>query len=394
MSAVTPSRLLVLVLGILTAFAPISIDMYLPAFPTLERAFNARASDVQLTLSTFFLGLAVGQLIYGPVADRFGRRPPLFFGIALYILASFGCVYATSIEALILFRFLQALGGCAGMVISRAVVRDLFDEKGAARMFARLMAIMGAAPILAPFLGGQLLLYADWRAIFWVLVGFGVLCLAGVTFVLTETLVVERRRSLHPVSVLSTYLRLFGDRYFMGHVLGQSLTFGSMFAYLTASPFVFISLYGVPAEQFGWIFGTNAVGFIGASQVNLYLLRWAQPKQILSIGLGVTLTAGVVLAVTVWSGVGGLWGVLIPQFFFLASLGFIGPNAMARALAPQGGNAGSASALIGTMQFGVAATTGAIVASLPATSAVPMATAMAAAALLGNLAYRTLVGRR
>jgi DHA1 family bicyclomycin/chloramphenicol resistance-like MFS transporter len=394
MPAATPSRLLVLVLGVLTAFAPISIDMYLPSFPTLERAFDARPSDVQLTLSTFFLGLATGQLIYGPVADRFGRRPPLFFGIALYIVASLGCVFATSIDALIAFRFLQAFGGCAGMVVSRAVVRDLFDEKGAARMFARLMAIMGAAPILAPFLGGQLLLYADWRAIFWVLVGFGFLCLAGVTFVLTETLAVERRRSLHPVSVLTTYLRLFADRYFMGHVLGQSLTFGSMFAYLTASPFVFISLYGVPAEQFGWIFGANAVGFIGASQVNLYLLRLAQPKQILSIGLGVTLTAGIVFAATAWSGIGGIWGVLIPQFFFLASLGFIGPNAMARALAPQGANAGSASALIGTMQFGVAAATGAIVASLPATSAAPMATAMVAYALLGNLAYRTLVGRR
>ncbi|MSP49738.1 MAG: Bcr/CflA family multidrug efflux MFS transporter [Alphaproteobacteria bacterium] len=389
-----PSRLLILVLGALTAFAPISIDMYLPSFPTLERAFEARASDVQLTLSTFFLGLAIGQVIYGPVADRFGRRPPLFFGIALYILASLGCVFATSIEALILFRFLQAFGGCAGMVISRAMVRDLFDEKGSARMFARLMAIMGAAPILAPLLGGQLLLFADWRAIFWVLVVFGFLCLAGVTFVLKETLAIERRRSLHPVSVLATYLRLFADRYFMGHVLGQSLTFASMFAYLTASPFVFISLYGVPAERFGWIFGGNALGFILASQVNLFLLKWTTPGRILSVGLLVTLAAGLLPAITTATGFGGLPGILVPQFFFLVSLGFIGPNAMARALAPQGANAGSASALIGTMQFGIAAATGAIVAALPNTSAMPMTAAMAVAAILGNLAYRILVGSR
>ncbi len=394
MSSYRPSPLLVLVLGALTAFTPMSVDMYLPSFPALERYFAARPSDVQLTLSTFFLGLAIGQAIYGPVSDRFGRRPPLIFGATVYILASLGCALAPSIQRLIAFRFLQALGGCVGMVISRSIVRDLFDERGAAKMFATLMAIMGVAPIPAPLLGGQLLIHMSWQAMFWILTGFGCLILLAVILGLPETLPPERRRSLHPASVFRTYVRILGDRYFMGHSLSQSLAFAGMFAYITGSPFVLISLYGVPAEYYGFVFGANAVGFIGAAQINVRLLSRTAPGVILSLGLAAAATAGTFVFLAAITGIGGLAGLLLPLFFFLTCLGFIGPNSTARALAPQGANAGAASAVLGTIQFTAGGLSGAIVAALPKTSAVPMAAMIGGCAVLGLAAHRALVGRR
>ena len=394
MSAYKPTPLLVLILGALTAFTPMSVDMYLPSFPSLERYFAAAPSDVQLTLSTFFLGLALGQAIYGPVSDRFGRRPPLIFGSIVYILASLGCALAPSIQGLIAFRFLQALGGCVGMVISRSIVRDLFDERGAARMFATLMAIMGVAPILAPLLGGQLLIYMNWQAMFWILTGFGCLILFAVLFGLKETLPEDSRRSLRPSSVVTTYWRIVTDPYFMGHSLSQSLTFAGMFAYITASPFVLISLYGVPAEHYGFVFGANAVGFIGAAQVNVRLLSRTTPGVILSIALAVAAAMGALVALAAITGFGGLAGLLAPLFLFMASLGFIGPNSTARALAPQGANAGAASAVLGTLQFAMGGLSGALVAALPKTSAIPMASMIGGCALLGLAAHRALVGRR
>jgi len=394
MSAHPTSRLLVLVLGALTAFTPMSVDMYLPAFPEIARDLGARTTEVQLTLSFFFLGLAIGQLIYGPVADRFGRRPPLIFGCVVYIGASLGCALAPDIHALIAFRFLQALGGCVGMVITRSIVRDMFDEKGAARMFAQLMAIMGVAPILAPLLGGQLLVYASWHAIFWILTVFGVLNLIAVLTVLKESLPVERQRSLHPAAVAATYLRLLTDRYFVGHALSSSLSFAGMFAYVTGSPFVFIEYYGVSAQHYGWIFGMNAIGFIGAAQVNHRLLSRTTTKTLLSMALVVTVTAGLAVALAGVTGFGGLPGLLVPLFVFISSMGFITPNATARALAPQGANAGSASAVLGTLQFCAGGAIGAVVASLPSTSPAPMALMIALCGVLGITAHRVLVGRR
>ncbi len=394
MSASKPSPLLVAILGALTAFTPMSVDMYLPSFPALEQHFAARASDVQLTLSTFFIGLAIGQAIYGPVADRFGRRPPLIVGSVIYILASLGCALAPSIQGLIAFRFLQALGGCVGMVISRSIVRDLYDERGAAKMFATLMAIMGVAPILAPLLGGQLLIYMHWQAMFWILTGFGCLILLAVLFGLEETLPEDRRRSLHPGSVFRTYVRILSDRYFMGHSLSQSLTFAAMFAYITGSPFVLISFYGVPAEHYGFIFGANAVGFIGAAQINVRLLSRTTPGVILHLALGAAAIFGTIVFLAGATGIGGLPGLLIPLFFFMSCLGFIGPNSTARALAPQGANAGAASAVLGTIQFTMGGISGAIVAALPTTSAMPMAAMIGGAGLLGFAVHRLLVGRR
>lgn len=204
----------------------------------------------------------------------------------------------------------------------------------------------------------------------------------------------ERRRSLRPSSVFQTYVRILSDRYFMGHSLSQSLTFAGMFAYITGSPFVLISLYGVPAEYYGFVFGANAVGFIGAAQINVRLLSRTTPGVILSFGLAGAATAGSFVFLAAITGIGGLVGLLVPLFFFLTSLGFIGPNSTARALAPQGANAGAASAVLGTIQFTAGGISGAIVAALPKTSAVPMAAMIGGCAVLGFILHRALVGRR
>jgi len=253
---------------------------------------------------------------------------------------------------------------------------------------------MGVAPILAPLLGGQLLIYMSWQAMFWILTGFGCLILALVWFWLPETLPPERRRSLHPGSVFRTYVRILSDRYFMGHSLSQSLTFAGMFAYITGSPFVLISLYGVPAEYYGFVFGANAFGFIGAAQINVRLLSRTTPGVILSLGLAAAATFGSLVFLAALTGIGGLVGLLVPLFFFLTCLGFIGPNSTARALAPQGANAGAASAVLGTIQFVAGGISGAVVAALPTTSAVPMAAMIGGCAVLGFLLHRALVGER
>jgi DHA1 family bicyclomycin/chloramphenicol resistance-like MFS transporter len=234
----------------------------------------------------------------------------------------------------------------------------------------------------------------SWQAMFWILTGFGCLILVLVWFWLPETLPPERRRSLHPGSVFRTYLRIVSDRYFMGHSLSQSLTFAGMFAYITGSPFVLISLYGVPAEYYGFVFGANAFGFIGAAQINVRLLSRYTPGIILALGLAAAAAAATFVFLAALTGVGSLAGLLVPLFFFLTCLGFIGPNSTARALAPQGANAGAASAVLGTIQFAAGGISGAIVAALPTNSAAPMAAMIGGCAVLGFILHRVLVGER
>jgi Bcr/CflA subfamily drug resistance transporter len=259
---------LVVILGTLTAFAPLSIDMYLPGLPAIAREFGVPTSAVQQTLAVFFVGLSLGQALYGPISDRVGRRRPLLFGCALYVVACIGCALAPTIGSLIVLRLAQALGGCAGVVIARSVVRDLFDQKEAARMFSFLMLVMGLAPILAPLIGGQVLAAWGWRAIFVVLAGFGVLCVVMVLFGLPETLPAERRVQAGLGEALRVYGRLLTDMHFMGYVLASGLASACMFTYISGSPFVFIELNGVPPERYGLIFGMNALGLIVASQIN------------------------------------------------------------------------------------------------------------------------------
>ena len=252
-------------LGALSAFGPLAIDFYLPAFPAMAQAFGTDEKHVQTTLAAYFLGLSLGQLAYGPVADRFGRRTPLLFGITLFTLASLACAYAPNLQTLVLARFVQALGGCAGMVLSRAIVSDKCDPVASAKVFSQLMLVMGLAPILAPMLGGVLVNVSGWQSIFLALSLFSAACLLAVSLGLPESLPPDMPRQ--PLSgALRQYLRLLGDRVFTGHALTGGIAIAGMFAYIAGSPFVFIKLYGVPAEHYGWLFGTNAAGFILMAQ--------------------------------------------------------------------------------------------------------------------------------
>jgi MFS transporter, DHA1 family, multidrug resistance protein len=379
---------LTFMLGSLTALGPLSIDMYLPSFQAIARDLTASPAQVQLTLAVFFVALGIGQAFYGPLSDRFGRRRPLCFGLALYVLASAGCALARSIEALVAWRFAQALGGCAGMVIARAVVRDRFDEREAARFFSLLILVTGLAPILAPSIGGQILVFFSWRAIFWTLAGFALVGFITATFLLPESLPPERRTVGGVATALRVYARLLRDRAFMRYALSGALVISGMFAYIFGSPFVFMQIYGVRPERFGWIFGAIALGLIGASQLNRVVLARVAGARILSHALVVTAAAGVILLVMAWTGVGALAGLLGPLFFYIASLGFVLPNVIATALGPQGGNAGTASALLGTLQFGAGATVGALLGVLGDGTAVPMAGLIAACGLSALLVHR------
>jgi DHA1 family bicyclomycin/chloramphenicol resistance-like MFS transporter len=375
-------------LGSLTALGPLSIDMYLPSFQAIARDLRASPAQVQLTLAVFFVALGIGQAFYGPISDRFGRRRPLCFGLALYILASAGCASARSIEALVGWRFAQALGGCAGMVIARAVVRDRFDERESARFFSLLMLVTGLAPILAPSIGGQILVLFSWRAIFWTLAGFALVGFVTATFVLPESLPPERRTEGGVATALRAYARLLCDRAFMRYALSGALVISGMFAYIFGSPFVFMQIYGVRPERFGWIFGFIALGLISASQLNRVLLARVAGARILSHALVVTATAGVILLVMAWTRAGGLAGMLGPLFVYIASLGFVLPNVIATALGPQGRNAGTASALLGTLQFGAGAMVGTLLGALGDGTAVPMAALIAACGLSALLVHR------
>ncbi|MNF34855.1 Bicyclomycin resistance protein [compost metagenome] len=362
----------ILILGALSAFGPLAIDFYLPAFPAMALAFGTDENHVQMTLAVYFLGLSIGQLAYGPVADRFGRRIPLLIGVGLFTAASVACAYAPNLEWLIGARFIQALGGCAGMVISRAVVSDKCDAVGSAKVFSQLMLVMGLAPILAPLLGGLLVNTTGWQSIFLALTGFSALAGLAVATGLPESLPAHIPRQ--PLSgALRQYGRLLADPIFLGHALTGGIAIAGMFAYIAGSPFIIIKLYGVPAEHFGWLFGINAAGFILVAQVNARLLAKRGPMFLLARAVWVYLAAGLTLLAVSSLHTAQLWPLLIPLFICIASLGCISPNAAACAMSGQGARAGSASALLGCLQFSVAAGASALVGVLHDGSAVPMA---------------------
>lgn len=376
---------LVLVLGTLTAFGPLSIDMYLPAFPQIASDFKTSTGNVQLSLTSFFIGLALGQLFYGPALDRFGRKPPVYFGLAVYVFASIICARSPTIEVLVVARFLQAIGACAGMVVSRAVVRDLFEERDAARVFSLLMLVMGVAPILAPLVGGYVTLHLGWHANFTILAILGVLSLAAVVTVLPET------RGPNPGvkvrAILPTYLSIARSRRFIGFACSGGLAQAGMFAYITGSPFVFIELFGLSPELYGWVFGSNAFGLIVASQINLRLLKRFSPEKILHVSFLILAAAGVALVLTAGLGL-GMVATMIPLFVFIATLGLTLPNTSAAALAAEGPRAGSASAFLGTLQFTFAALSSAAVSRFHNQTSIPMSGTIAACGLLALAVFR------
>ena len=382
---------LLLILGAIVAIGPLSIDMYLPALPALQGYFNTDASTVQLSLASYFIGLAVGQLVYGPISDRVGRLRPLRFGLIVYILASIACAVATSAEALVWLRLLQALGGCAGMVIVRAIVRDRFEPQEMAQVLSTLVLIMGLAPILAPLMGAQILVYFGWQAIFMVLACFGLFCLILVMRGLEE--------SWHPPEklltgkeILLTYARLLRHRRFMGFALSGGIAQAGMFAYIAASSFVYIQVYGVSTTDFGWYFGANAAGLIIASQTNARLLRRYRAEHILHFVLAFNACCGLLMLGLILADIGGLWGVALPLFAAISSLGFTFPNSTAAAMAPFGDRAGMAAALLGTLQFSLAAMASVAVGWLHDGTALPLAAVISVCGITSVVIMRVMVG--
>jgi DHA1 family bicyclomycin/chloramphenicol resistance-like MFS transporter len=331
--------------------------MYLPAFPTLAAELSATPAEVQRTLATFLLGISLGQLGAGPLSDRFGRRPPVFAGLAVYAMASFGCALAAGVESLAWLRLLQALGGCVGMVVSRAVMRDLCDERGMVRMGAMLMLVMGAAPILAPMPGAWLLALGGWRVIFWGLGIYALLAMLAVALFLPESLPSERRRRRDGLAlVVSVYLSILRDRRFLSHALAGAIPMTGLFAYLFASPVVLMEGHGLGPVEYGLAFGANAFGLILASQVVARLVRRVAPARRLVWALACCATAG--LAVPAAVATGALTPLLAVLFLYLSTMGAVLPLAGALAMGPLGRVAGSGSAVLGTLQFGLGSAVG------------------------------------
>jgi len=386
---------LVLLLGALTAFVALSIDMYLPALPSIGRQLGSSAGDAQITLSTFFAGLAIGQFLYGPASDRWGRRGPLLFGIAVYVLASAACAFAPSIPLLAAARFIQALGGAAGPVIARAAVRDRFGARDSARVLSLLMLVMGLAPIIAPFLGAGLLAVLSWRAIFAVLTLFGTIMGVATLIGLRETRSAEtavQARSEHPVR---GYLALLGQPVLVGYMMSGAFNSAALFTYIAAAPGVVMGFYGVPPSHFVWVFGANAASLIAMSQLNAHLLRRMTPERLLVLARPFSLLFGLVMAVDATTGFGGLWGVLAPLFCLFGSFGFIMPNTMAAGLSLDPRRVGSASALMGGVQFGVGAVISALVAATHDTGPRPLAYAVLASMVASTVAlYAIAMPRR
>jgi DHA1 family bicyclomycin/chloramphenicol resistance-like MFS transporter len=367
------ARKLAWTLGGMSVFGPLAIDMYLPAFPTIAEELDTSLGMVQITLAVFLLGLAVGQILWGTLSDRVGRRLPLLAGCILFSTMAVICATTQTIAILIAARFLMGLGGSAGVVVSRAIVRDLFEENEAAKFYSMMMIIGGIGPIVSPFLGSLLLTHFDWRAIFWTITAFGSLCVLAVLGIIPETLAAKNRVRGHVVDVFLGYGRILGDRRFLAPALTIGCTSGILFTYIANSPFIFIELFKVPAAYFGFLFATNSIGLYIGGQSNRWLLRRFSSEQLLSKGLWINVAASTVLVGCAVTEIGGLPLFFAVLFVCLTTLGIIFPNATAIAMQPFAAKAGSASALLGIFQFLLGAAGGALVGILQCGTAIPMA---------------------
>jgi MFS transporter, DHA1 family, multidrug resistance protein len=386
---------LLLLLGAMSAFPPITTDIYLPALPELTHDLRGTITQGQMTLAVYFVGLGFGQLFHGPWSDRVGRRPAMLIGAAIYLAASVGCAVASTMSEMIALRFLQAAGACSGVVISTAVVRDRFGQQESARIFSMLLTLRGVGPIVAPLAGGVMVTYLGWRAIFWAVTLFGMTLGLSVLFALKESRTEEVAARARCESPIGAYRAVLRNRRILGYMSTSGLNFSCMFAWIAAAPYLVITLYKVPAVYFGWIFGANAAGFMIAAQINRRLLKAYRSDDILPWGAIGAVFAAAVLLSDALTGFAGAAGVFVPLFLVVSSLGFVSTNAMAGGLAVDPARAGTVSALFGVSQFAVAGLTTATTALLAREPAVSMAVAIMICAL-GALAFplRLLARRR
>ncbi len=363
-SAAHASIPFLLLLGAMSAFPPVTTDIYLPALPDLTASLKGTTAHGQATLAMYFLGLGTGQLFYGPWSDRIGRRPTMLVGVALYLAATAGCALATSMHTMIALRFAQAIGACSGVVVAAAIVRDRFDQQESARIFSMLMVVRGLGPILAPIAGGVIVSFLGWRAIFWALSAFAVVLGVSVALALPETrtaAVAQRARSESP---FAAYAAALGQPRIFGYMITNGLNFASMFAWIAAAPYLLIGVYKVPTVYFGWIFGVNAAGFMAAAQINKLLLRRHPADLMMSFGALAAALAAAILLVDALTGFGGAFGVMLPLFAVVSSLGLVSTNAMAGGMSVDPSRSGSVSAIFGTAQYalgGIATAAGAFI---------------------------------
>lgn len=384
------SRRTIFLLGSLSAFGALSIDMYLPSLPTLQQHFQVHQLSIQLTLAAFFLGFSGGQAILGPISDRFGRRIPLLVALTLYVGASIACAVAPSALWLAIFRLLQGIGACSGPVIGRALVRDLFPPQDATHIFSRMILVMGVAPIFAPLIGGYLLVFFGWQAIFVLLALLGAMSLGASALLLPAGHSGDPSHSLHIFAIFSRFRDLLRDPNFRPYAIILAASFSGMFAYIAGSPFIFIQLHKVPADDFGWIFGFNALGLIALSQFNRFLHRQFSARTILRFALWMQGVAAALLFLASLLPETGLAGLLIPLFLYVACIGLVSPNSTALAMHQQGQQAGTASALLGSLQFASAAIAAIGVGLVSIPSAVPMSVVILFCAMVAVLTGRTL----
>ncbi|NSL87373.1 multidrug effflux MFS transporter [Chitinophaga solisilvae] len=383
---------LILILGALTALGPFSIDMYLPGFRDIGKDFGVDPSRVGLTLSSFFIGISAGQLLYGPLLDRFGRKKPLYMGLTLYILASAGCVYASTLESLVVMRFIQAIGSCAAAVASVAMVRDLFPVHENAKVFSLLMLVVGASPMLAPAIGGYMIDEFSWPSVFVVLGSLGILIFLSCLLWLPESYKPDPTISLKPKPIISSFISVATTPQFYTYAFTGAAAFAGLFAYVSGSPQVFMEIYHLDAKVYGWIFAGLSVGFIGCSQVNSLLLKRYTSQQIVPVALTLQVIIAALFALTAWAGWLPLTGTLTLLFLYLCCMGFINPNTAALSLAPFHKTAGTASSLMGAAQLGIGAIASVVVSMYNPTSAFPMAVTMCGFSALGLLIL--LTGKR
>jgi MFS transporter, DHA1 family, multidrug resistance protein len=376
---------LILILGLLSAIGPFSIDMYLPGFPSIAKDLNTTVDYVSYSLASFFIGISFGQLICGPLLDRFGRKWPLYIGLVVYILASLGCAWSTSIESLVIFRLFQALGGCVGSVAPRAIIRDVFPLNENAKIFSLMILILGVSPILAPSVGSFTIALFGWQSVFIILTVVTALLLVAVILWLPESKQPDKTLSLKPKPILLSFYSVLKHPQFYTYAFTGAVSSAGLFAYLSGSPFVFMQLYGVTEQHYGWIFALIASGLITSSQLNTYLLRTYTSEQIMKTLLIVQTSIGSVLFTGSYFDALGLVGTIGLIFLFLSCQGFSFPNSAALSMAPFSKQAGSASALMGAIQMGLGALAAALVGFLKATSALPMTAVMASCTAVGLL---------
>lgn len=377
---------IILILGSLVTISPFSIDMYLPGFPAIAEDLKTTIDNVQLSLTSYFIGISVGQLLYGPLLDRFGRKSPLYIGMLVYILASIGCAFTTSVDALIAMRFIQAIGGCAGMVAAQALVRDIYPTNRTAQVFSLLTLVIAISPMIAPTVGGYVTAIFGWHAVFFILAIITALILLGVHFALPEGNQADQSISLRPKPVLKNFLTVLKQPQFLVYSLAGGIATAAPFAYIAGSADVFMNIYKVSEQEYGWIFAFLAFAMIGSTQLNHGLLKRYTSEQIINFTLFYQTAVGILLVIGTWYGWFGMIGLIVLMFIFLSGQGLTNPNATALSLAPFFKHTGSAAALMGSFRMAMGGLVSAIVSILHNGTTLPMVSVMTGCAIVGLIA--------